>query len=279
MLAARLDLPAAEPRAFALLAHCFTCSKDLPAIRRIAAMLARHGIAVLRFDFTGLGASEGDFAASNFSSNVADIRAATEFLRRHYSAPALLIGHSLGGAAMLAAAASIPEARALATIAAPADTTSVLDNFGARLETIEREGEAEVTLAGRSFLIRRQFVEDVRAQALTARVAELDKALLVMHSPRDTVVSVEQAGALFAEAKHPRSFVSLHTADHLLSDPADAEYVAGVILAWASRYLAADTQEMQSRAFHHGGHGEHGGKAEADRALPSGQSLKHAPEP
>jgi putative redox protein len=237
MLAARLDLPAGEPAAYALLAHCFTCSKDLPAIRRLAAALARHGIAVLRFDFTGLGASEGDFSATDFSGNVADIRAAADFLRRHHRAPALLVGHSLGGAAMLAAAASIPAARAVATIGAPADTASVLDNFGARLATIEREGEAEVVLAGRPFTIRRQFVEDVRAQALGGRVASLGKALLVMHSPRDEVVDVRQAGALFTAAKHPKSFVSLDTADHLLSDPADAEYAADVIRAWASRYL------------------------------------------
>lgn len=239
MLAARLDMPGGEPAAYALLAHCFTCSKDLPGIRRIGAALARHGIAVLRFDFTGLGASEGDFSATDFSGNVADVRAAAGFLRRHHRAPALLVGHSLGGAAMLAAAGSIPEARAVATIGAPADTASVLDNFGARLATIEREGEAEVILAGRPFTIRRQFVEDVRAQALDDKVASLGKALLVMHSPRDEVVDVRQAGALFASAKHPKSFVSLDAADHLLSDPADAEYVAGVILAWASRYLHA----------------------------------------
>ncbi|MBN8728811.1 MAG: alpha/beta fold hydrolase [Xanthomonadales bacterium] len=239
-LAAKLDLPAGEPAAYALLAHCFTCSKDLPAIRRIAAGLARQGIAVLRFDFTGLGASEGDFSATDFSGNVADIGAAADFLRTHHRAPALLVGHSLGGAAMLAAAGSIPEARAVATIGAPADTASVLDNFGTRLATIEREGEAEVMLAGRPFVIRRQFVEDIRAQALATRVAELDKALLIMHSPRDEVVDVQEAAALFGTAKHPRSFVSLDTADHLLSDPADAEYAADVISAWASRYLAPD---------------------------------------
>jgi putative redox protein len=180
-LAARLDLPGGAIRAYALFAHCFTCSKDLLAVRRIGAELAREGIAVLRFDFTGLGSSEGEFASTNFSSNVADLKAAAEHLRAHFQAPALLIGHSLGGAAMLAVAGAIPEARAVVTIGAPSDSHDVLKQLGTSLDVIEHEGEARVNLAGRSFVIRRQFVDDVRAQAITDAVAGMRKALLVLH--------------------------------------------------------------------------------------------------
>lgn len=241
-LAARLDLPDGPVRAYALFAHCFTCSKDLRAVRRIAAELARGGIAVLRFDFTGLGASEGEFASTNFSSNVADLRAAADFLRRRYAAPALLIGHSLGGAAMLAVAGSIPEARAVVTIGAPSDSHAVLKQFGTTLAAIERDGEAEVNLAGRKFLVRKQFIDDARAQSITDAIAGMHKALLVMHSPRDEVVGIEHAARIFQAASHPKSFVSLDGADHLLTRAVDADYAATVIAAWVTRYLDAAPQ-------------------------------------
>jgi putative redox protein len=237
MLAARLDLPAGPPRAQALFAHCFTCSKDIFAASRIAQALAARGIAVLRFDFTGLGASEGEFANTTFSSNVADLVAAAAHLRGMGSPPQLLIGHSLGGAAVLAAAGDIPEVAAIATIAAPADASHVVHNFHADLATIEAEGRAEVTLAGRRFTITREFLEDVQESRLAGRIAALKKPLVVFHAPRDETVGIDNASAIFKAAKHPKSFVSLDGADHLLSRHEDAVYVAEVLAAWASRYL------------------------------------------
>jgi uncharacterized OsmC-like protein/pimeloyl-ACP methyl ester carboxylesterase len=249
-LAARLDMPNGRVRAFALFAHCFTCSKDLIAVRRIAADLARAGIAVLRFDFTGLGSSEGEFASTNFSSNVADLLAAADWLRENHAAPALLIGHSLGGAAMLAVAADIPEARAVVTIGAPADADHVLANFDADLAKIERDGQAEVTLAGRSFRIARQFVDDVRGVRLAERIKAMRKPLLILHSPRDETVGIDNATAIFIAARHPKSFVSLDGADHLLTREADAAFAASVIAGWASRYLEADAPQGQSAIEH-----------------------------
>jgi len=236
-LAARLDLPMGPVRAYALFAHCFTCTKDILAAKRIAAALAAAGIGVLRFDFTGLGSSEGEFANTNFSSNVEDLVAAADFLRANHKAPALLIGHSLGGAAVLAAAHRVPEARAVVTIGAPADATHVLKHLGAHLEDIERLGEATVTLAGRQFAVRKQFVDDAREQTLHDRIARLGRALLVMHSPIDQTVGIENATAIFQAARHPKSFVSLDDADHLLSRERDAGYAAQVIAGWASRFL------------------------------------------
>ncbi len=237
MLAARLDLPAGEPRAMALFAHCFTCSKDIFAAARIAAGLAGAGIAVLRFDFTGLGHSEGEFANTNFSSNVADLVRAADYLRETYEAPKILIGHSLGGAAVLAAAGQVPEAVAVATIGAPADPAHVAHTFQSSREEIEANGEAEVLLAGRPFKIQKQFLEDIAEQKLESAVANLRKALIVFHAPRDMTVGIENAGHIFGPARHPKSFVSLDDADHLLSRKADAVYVANVLSAWASRYL------------------------------------------
>lgn len=236
-LAGKLELPKGPPRAYALFAHCFTCSKDIFAAARIAGRLRDHGIAVLRFDFTGLGHSEGDFANTDFSSNVQDLIRAADFLRTTYEAPALLIGHSLGGAAVLAAAGDVPEAKAVATIGAPADAAHVAENFGAHIEEIERDGEAEVKLGGRPFRIRRRFLEDIRAQEIGPRIADLRKALIVFHAPRDATVGIDNAEKIFVAAKHPKSFVSLDDADHLLSRRADAAYVADVLAAWASRYL------------------------------------------
>ena len=236
-LAARLELPEGSARAYAIFAHCFTCSKDVFAASRIASALAKRGFAVLRFDFTGLGASEGEFANTNFSSNVEDLVCAAEYLRAHHVAPALLIGHSLGGAAVLAAAARIPESRAVATLGAPADVEHVVHNFAADLATIESEGEAEVQLAGRHFRIRRQFLDDIRGQTLMDKVATLRRALIVMHAPGDRTVEIDNAARIFQSAKHPKSFISLDDADHLLSRPADAVFVADVLSAWASRYI------------------------------------------
>ncbi len=236
-LAALLDRPAGEPTAYALFAHCFTCGKDILAARRIAGGLTARGIAVLRFDFTGLGASAGEFANTTFSSNVADLVAAADHLRRTRRAPALLIGHSLGGAAVLAAAEKIPETRAVATIAAPSDPGHVAGLFKDRIEDIRRDGEIEVALAGRPFRIRREFLDDVVEQRLTDKVKALRAALLVLHSPTDTIVGIDNASAIFLAARHPKSFVSLAGADHLLSRRQDASYVADVIAAWAGRYV------------------------------------------
>lgn len=242
-LTARLDSPSGPLRAYAVFAHCFTCSKDLAAARRIAAELAREGIAVLRFDFTGLGSSEGEFASTNFSSNVADLVSAADYLRHHFQAPALLVGHSLGGAAVLAAAKDIPDVRAVATIGAPADVGHVLKNFGSSLEEIETSGAAEVDLAGRKFLVTMQFVEDARAHCIQDAVASLKKPLLILHSPLDQTVGIENATEIFGAAKHPKSFVSLDKADHLLTSPEDAAFAGRVIAGWATRYLAADAPQ------------------------------------
>ena len=236
-LAATLDLPDADPIAYALFAHCFTCGKDVLAAKRIAAGLVARGIAVLRFDFTGLGASEGEFANSTFSSNIADLVLAADHLRQTRKAPALLIGHSLGGAAILAAAAQIPEAKAVATIAAPSDPAHVTHLFSDRIEDIKTQGKVEVSLAGRPFHIKREFLDDITEHNLMGQVAKLHKALLIMHSPTDDTVGIDNATHIFAAAKHPKSFISLLGADHLLTQRRDTSYVADVIASWAQRYL------------------------------------------
>jgi putative redox protein len=236
-LAAALDLPDREPVAYALFAHCFTCGKDVLAARRIALALTAKGIAVLRFDFTGLGSSEGDFANSTFSSNVADLVHAADHLRETRKAPAILIGHSLGGAAILAAAARIPDAKAVVTIAAPADPAHVTGLFAEHIDDIRKHGKVEVSLAGRPFQIKREFLDDIAEHNLMAQVAKLHKALLIMHAPTDDTVSIDNATKIFVAAKHPKSFVSLAGADHLLTQKRDSLYVADVIAAWAKRYL------------------------------------------
>jgi uncharacterized OsmC-like protein/pimeloyl-ACP methyl ester carboxylesterase len=236
-LAGLLDHPVGEARAYALFAHCFTCGKDSHAAKRIAEALTARGIGVLRFDFTGLGSSEGEFANTTFSSNVADLVAAADQLRKVRRAPAILIGHSLGGAAVLAAAPRVREARAVATIGAPSDPAHVAGLFKDRLAEIDASGEVEVTLAGRPFRIRRAFLDDVAEQELSGRIAGLRKALLIFHSPTDDIVGIDNASRIFAAARHPKSFVSLAGADHLLSSRRDAAYVANVIAAWTERYL------------------------------------------
>lgn len=246
-LAARLDLPA-EPRAFALFAHCFTCGKDIFAAARIAEGLVARGIGVLRFDFTGIGSSEGEFANTNFSSNVQDLLAAVEYLRANYAAPALLIGHSLGGAAVLAAARQAPETVGVVTIGAPSSAAHVMHNFAAALDEIEANGTATVTLAGRRFTITKQFLDDVASQDFLAELGQLKKALLVCHAPRDEYVGIDNAGAIFAAARHPKSFLSLDTADHLLRKREDAIYVADMIAAWSQRYLASEAAQAKPLA-------------------------------
>jgi uncharacterized OsmC-like protein/pimeloyl-ACP methyl ester carboxylesterase len=236
-LAAAIDLPEREVKAYALFAHCFTCGKDVLAAKRIAAALAANGIAVLRFDFTGLGSSEGDFANSTFSSNVADLVRAANHLRETRKAPAILIGHSLGGAAILAAAGQIPDAKAVVTIAAPSDPAHVTGLFKDRIEDIRKEGDVEVSLAGRPFRIKREFLDDIAEHGLMAHVTNLHKALLVMHSPIDDTVGIDNATRIFVAARHPKSFVSLADADHLLAQRRDGAYVADVIAAWAERYI------------------------------------------
>jgi uncharacterized OsmC-like protein/alpha-beta hydrolase superfamily lysophospholipase len=240
MLAARLDQPDGPPRAYALWAHCFSCTKDIYAASRVAAGLTARGIAVLRFDFTGLGASEGDFANTNFSSNVGDLVAAADHMRRHLQAPKLLIGHSLGGAAVLVAAAKVPETVAVITIGAPADPAHVAKHFQKERAEIIAKGEAEVLLVGRPFRIKKQFLDDIENTKLEKAIAGMKKALLVFHSPIDDIVGIDNAGRIFEAAKHPKSFVSLDNADHLLSRKADAVYVADVIAAWAARYLGTE---------------------------------------
>ncbi|HZE52224.1 MAG TPA: bifunctional alpha/beta hydrolase/OsmC family protein [Bradyrhizobium sp.] len=236
-LAATLDTPEGQIAAYALFAHCFTCGKDVLAAKRIAVGLAAKGIAVLRFDFTGLGSSEGDFANSTFSSNVSDLVRAADHLRETRRAPAILIGHSLGGAAILAAAEQIPDAKALVTIAAPSDPAHVTGLFADRVDDIRKQGKAEVSLAGRPFPITREFLDDIGEHNLMAHVAKLHRALLVMHAPTDDTVGIDNATRIFVAARHPKSFFSLDGADHLLSERRDAAYVADVIAAWASRYL------------------------------------------
>jgi uncharacterized OsmC-like protein/pimeloyl-ACP methyl ester carboxylesterase len=241
-LAASLDLPEREPLAYALFAHCFTCGKDGLAARHIATALAAKGVAVLRFDFTGLGSSEGDFANSTFSSNVADLVRAADHLRETRKAPAILIGHSLGGAAILAAAGQIPDAKAVVTIAAPSDPAHITGLFRDRIEDIRKHGKVEVSLAGRPFQITRGFLDDIAEHGLMAHVTNLHKALLVMHSPTDDTVGIDNATRIFGAAKHPKSFVSLADANHLLTRKRDATYAADVIAAWAERYIDPVTQ-------------------------------------
>ena len=232
-----LDLPTSQPVSYALFAHCFTCSKNLKAAGNIARALNDAGIAVLRFDFTGLGQSEGEFADTNFSSNVDDILAAVDFLRREHRAPAILVGHSLGGTAVLQAAAAVESAVAVATIGSPSEPAHVAKLFSGSAAALRDHGEAEVCLGGRPFLMKRQFLDDLEKQDLASSVGSLRKAVLIMHAPLDDVVDIDNASKLFAASKHPKSFVSLDSADHLLSRQADSKYVGNVLASWASRYL------------------------------------------
>lgn len=245
-LSGLLETPESNVKFYALFAHCFTCGKDVAAASRISRALTAKGIAVLRFDFTGLGNSDGDFANTNFSSNIQDLVSAADFLRKEYSAPKLLIGHSLGGAAVLAVAHKVPESVAVVTIGSPSDAAHVAHNFAAHIDDIEANGEAEVNLAGRKFKIKKQFLDDINSYD-TGHISKLKKALLVMHSPADTIVNISEAEKIYQAALHPKSFVSLDSADHLLSNKNDSEYAAAVIAAWASRYVPSDAEIYQSK--------------------------------
>ncbi|MEM7739071.1 MAG: alpha/beta fold hydrolase [Deinococcota bacterium] len=242
-LAARLEQPLAQPtRAYALFAHCFTCSKNLNAAVNISRALTQAGIAVLRFDFTGLGESKGDFADTNFSSNVDDLVAAAQFLSENYEPPQLLVGHSLGGAAVLHTAAQLDSVKAVATVAAPANPLHVRQLFTDHENEIEAQGSAEVRLAGRTFTIKQQFLNDLEASSMKNVIGNLQRALLVMHAPTDNTVGVNNAAEIFTAAKHPKSFVSLDNADHLLTRDEDSHYVGQTIAAWASRYIKMSPQ-------------------------------------
>jgi putative redox protein len=243
-LAGRLDTPDGQPRGWAVFAHCFTCSKDTKAAAYIARALAEAGFGVLRFDFTGLGGSGGDFGNTHFSSNVDDLVAAADWLRATHGAPALLVGHSLGGAAVLAAAHRVADARAVVTLGAPFEPAHVIGQLGESLAVIEAQGQARVTLGGREFALRREFLEDVAGQPQAERIRALRRPLLVLHAPGDKVVGVDNARRVFEQALHPKSFVSLDAADHLLSRQADARFAAGIIAAWAGRYLLPVESEL-----------------------------------
>ncbi|MDX1462209.1 MAG: alpha/beta fold hydrolase, partial [Marinirhabdus sp.] len=237
-LAGRLELPAnQQPHNFAIFAHCFTCSKNLLAVKNVSRALTSAGFGVLRFDFTGLGESEGDFENTNFSGNVEDLIAAADFLEKEYEAPTLIIGHSLGGAAAIMAAAQLPKIKAVVTINAPSHPEHVKQHLEQDIPKIEREGKAEVNLSGRPFTIKKHFLDDLEKQPLNDVVHAFGKALLIMHSPQDTTVAVSNAEELYRAAKHPKSFISLDGADHLLSAKADSLYVGNVIAGWATKYV------------------------------------------
>jgi len=237
-LSAKLDYPDGDIRSWVLFAHGFSIGKDLKPIRTISKTLVDEGYGMMRFDFTGLGDSSGDFSDTNFSSNVEDILAAADYLRRHKKAPCVLIGHSFGGTASFKAAHDLSECKAIATIGSPCDTDHILHQFADSLEEIEEEGEAKVLLAGRPFVIKDQFVDDVTGQDIAECIGDLNRALMIFHSPQDRVVGIENASHIYSEARHPKSFVSLNGADHLLlKNPMDAEYVARVLAAWALRYI------------------------------------------
>lgn len=237
-LSAKLDLPEGEIKSYALFAHCFTCGKDLSAIGRIAKSLNDKGIALFRFDFTGLGASKGEFADTNFSSNVADLLLAAEFMDKEFKAPDIMIGHSLGGTATLVAASRFEKVKAVAVIGAPANATNVLKQFSNHIDEINEKGESDVKLAGRDFKIKQHFVEDAKSQNVLEIVAGLKKPLLILHSPIDETVSISHAKEIYNAAKHPKSFVSLDKADHLLYKKVEyGQYAADVIAIWASQYI------------------------------------------
>lgn len=236
-LSARLERPEGEVRAFALFAHCFACSKNSLAAVRIARRLAASGISTMRFDFTGVGESEGEFGQQPFSADISDVRTAADFMASRGMSPQLLVGHSLGGTAALAAAVGMPDVRAVVVIGSPFDASHVTQLFASELNEIIEQGEAPVRLGEHTFRLSREFVDDLSRQSPATRIRQLDRALLVLHAPHDRVVGIDNATAIFEAALHPKSYVSLDTADHLLTDAADASYVADVIAAWASRYI------------------------------------------
>ena len=251
-LSGTLDMPKTPVTDYALFAHCFTCTHNLKSATNISRSLTDAGIAVLRFDFTGLGRSEGEFADTNFSSNVADLLAAVRFLEQEYAAPTILLGHSLGGTAVLQAASSVPSAVAVATIGSPVDPGHVQHLFGDSLDELETNGQADVNIGGRPFTVKKQFVDDLEQHDLYASVGKLRKALLIMHAPLDEIVEIDNAATLYAAAKHPKSFASLDKADHLLSNNADSLYAGRLLAAWASRYLPERDIRDDSLSAEHG---------------------------
>ena len=245
-----LESPAKNVSSYAVFAHCFTCGKDIAAASRIARALTEKGIAVLRFDFTGLGNSDGDFSNTNYLSNVEDLKAASDFLKKNYQAPSLLVGHSLGGAAVLSVAHQLPEAKAIVTIGAPCSAKHIVHHFASDIDTINREGQAEVQLGFKKFVIKKQFIDNLEQSE--SKISHFKKALLVMHSPVDNVVKIDEAEKIYKEAKHPKSFVSLDQADHLVSNKKDAEYIATTIAAWASRYVQAPAEQIAQKEVKQG---------------------------
>jgi alpha/beta superfamily hydrolase len=237
MISGRLDLPEEQPRTCAIFAHCFTCSKDSLAASRVSKGLMERGIGVLRIDFTGLGESEGEFDSTSFGSNMQDIQDAAHWLKQHHAPAQLLIGHSLGGAAVLGVANRLDDVKGVVTIGAPADPAHVSHLFDAKLDEIQKEGSAEVILGGRPFRIGKQFVDDLAAQNPEKTVSELGRPLLIFHSPIDQLVGIENAAQIYQWAKHPKSFISLDQADHLLNNRRDADFVAGIISAYAERTI------------------------------------------
>ena len=237
VLAARLELPENEPTAYALFAHCFTCNKNLTAVRTIGKTLTKKNIAVLRFDFTGLGESEGDFEHTNFSSNIEDLYSAAQFLKENYQAPSLLIGHSLGGAAVIYASAKIPSVKAIATIGAPSNPKHVSHLFHSSINEINEKGSALVSIGGREFTIQKQFIEDIQENNIKHALNNFRNSILILHSPQDTIVGIDNAAEIYSAARHPKSFISLNGADHLLSNKRDSKYVGNIIATWADRYL------------------------------------------
>lgn len=243
-LSAKLEQPVNQhPHSYAIFAHCFTCNKNLNAVRNISRALNQAGIAVLRFDFTGLGESEGDFADSNFTSNVEDLEAAANYLAENHAAPSLLIGHSLGGAAVIHVADRIACAKAIVTIGAPHDPAHVKHLFKEHSDMITTAGEAEVSIGGRPFKVKKQFLEDIAEHSQEEKIKNLKRALLILHSPQDLTVPIENAAKIYLEARHPKSFVTLDGADHLLSNKGDSQYAGQLIASWAQRYLDLPEKE------------------------------------
>lgn len=244
-LSGHLELPFnQDPHNFVLFAHCFTCNKNFFAVKNISRTMAKNGYGVLRFDFTGLGQSEGEFSESNFSGNIQDLLAAAAYLEENHKAPSLLIGHSLGGAAVLFAAKQLESVKAVTTIAAPSTTAHVQHLIQDSVAEIEKNGEAKVNIGGRGFKIKKQFLDDIDQHKLTSYLSNFKKALLIMHSPQDEIVNIKNAEELYIEARHPKSFVSLDGAEHLLAGKKDAIYAAKVIASWASRYLEIPRKEI-----------------------------------
>ena len=245
-LSGRIDFPlVSKPTAYVLFAHCFTCSKNLKSVERISEAFTQLGMAILRFDFTGLGQSEGDFSDTNFSSNLSDLKDAYDFLDANYVAPSIIVGHSLGGAAVLHIAGELPKVQAVATVGAPADPTHVAHLLSSGRQELEEKGEAEVNIGGRPFRMKKQFLEDLESREGKDPISNLGKPLLILHSPQDSIVGIENAQDIYVNAKHPKSFVSLDGADHLMTREADAKYVGSMIANWANRYVElSEPEEM-----------------------------------